>query len=124
VYWVALDGAALRQQGRALLFGDRQRAMRAATLAAASRCMQQLCTAIASILAKRAENISEDDLPGFDRAMVGFRGAVHLAAADWGGRPIAVPITLEENLTPKARAICNELIDVALNTPAAAMTVQ
>src|SRR5437868_5529967 len=51
VYWVALDGAALREGERVLLFGDRQRAMRAATLAAASRCMQNLCTAIASILA-------------------------------------------------------------------------
>src|SRR5438270_509668 len=69
VYWIALDGAALRHEGRALLFATRERAQRAASLAAASRCMQHLSSTIAAILAKPAEDISEDDLPGFDRAM-------------------------------------------------------
>jgi hypothetical protein len=125
VYWVALDGAPLEYLGRVLLFATRERAQHAATLAAASRCMQQFCSVVAAILSKPADDITEADLPGFDRAMAGFRGAVRLAAADWGGRPIAFPV--RENLNTSARqtiAIIAELIDVGLNTPAAAMTVQ
>jgi hypothetical protein len=122
VYWVALDGAPLEYLGRVLLFGDRQRAMRAATLAAASRCAQRLCGVIAALLCK--DDVEEDELPAFDRAMAGFRGAVHLAAADWGVRPIAVPISLEENLTPKGLEVVAEILAVALNPPAAAPTVQ
>jgi hypothetical protein len=122
VYWVALDGAALRDGERVLLFGDRQRAMRAATLAAASRCAQRLCGVIAALLCK--DDVEEDELPPLDAAMGRLRGALHLAQEDWPARSIQIPITLEENLTPKGLEIVAELVNVALNTPAAAPTIQ
>jgi hypothetical protein len=123
-YFVVLDGGAvLRDGGRPLLFASIGRARRAAALGSASRRMQQFSSVVAAILAKPTEDISAADLPPYDAVMRRLRGAVRLAQEDWPElSSIAFPINA--NVGPKGREIIAEILSFALNTPAAAMTVQ
>lgn len=115
-FYVVLEGEPLRDRGRVLLFADRQRAQRAAELAAVARCAQHLSHTFVEMV-RRADTLTEEDLVPFDKAMRTYRGALWVAAPDWAGRTVGV--TIPENLTAKACEIIAELLSVGLNRPAA-----
>jgi len=115
VYYVAIDGEVLQHQGRPVLFLSPGRAMRAATLAATSTCLQRLCDVIGSVLAKPVSDIDDRDVGAFDEAVRALRGAIQITAIDWPNRPIEVPMSLRQPLTTKGPRTIVELTNAALN---------
>jgi acetyl esterase/lipase len=115
-FYVVLEGEPLRDRGRVLLFAERRRAQRAAELAAVVLSAQRLSHSFVEMV-RRADTLTESDLPPFDAEMRSYRGALWVAAPDWAGRTVG--ITIPENLGPKGRGIIAQLLSVGLNRPAA-----
>ena len=116
-YYAVVDDAILEtDERRQLLFADRTRAMRAASLWAASMSLQDLCAVIAAILTKPADAIDDRDVAAFDTAMKTCRAAARAAAEDWP-QPIEVPISLSQPLTAKAQEIIAELTREVRSAP-------
>src|SRR5689334_21008334 len=68
-WFVVVNGELLQHDGEILLFEERKEAERAASLAAASMCLQHLCAVIASILTKPTNDIDEQDVAAFNTAL-------------------------------------------------------